>query len=211
MFDELLATLYNTQQSHNYLVDKDGTVKDHTITEIDSPTTYRLYRFLTELEDLLNNSTEVEQILLTLIPKVRQLLTDSYWLQSEYQEPSDSVGWSVKMLYQEPDYPITIQNVVWLPHQSSTIHNHGTWGIVAVISGREKNKLWRKLPSTGDRLELVGEQILVPGDIIAFQPEAIHSVEPVGDEPTITFNLYGVTDFSIRYEFDPITHQAKKF
>ncbi|ELR97691.1 hypothetical protein [Gloeocapsa sp. PCC 73106] len=211
MFDELLATLYNTQQSHNYLVDNDGTVKDCTLETIDSPTTYRLYRFLTDLEDLLNSTANPEKILLTLIPKVRQLLTDSYWLQTDYSEPSRNLGWSVKILYQEPDYPITIQNVAWLPHQTSPIHNHGTWGIVAIISGSEKNKLWRRTSRKSDRLELVGEQILLPGDIIAFNPEAIHSVEPVGDEPTITFNLYGVTNFAARYEFDAVTHKAKNF
>jgi predicted metal-dependent enzyme (double-stranded beta helix superfamily) len=42
-------------------------------------------------------------------------------------------------------------------------------------------------------------------------PDAIHSVESIGNEATITFNLYGVTDFSRRYEFDRVNHTAKKF
>jgi hypothetical protein len=41
-------------------------------------------------------------------------------------------------LYQEDNFPITIQMVAWLPGNISPIHNHGTWGLVAVVSGQEK-------------------------------------------------------------------------
>ncbi len=54
-------------------------------------------------------------------------------------------------------------------------------------------------------------KILLPGDIIGFTPDAIHSVEPLGDEPVITFNLYGVTEYQERFEFNPVTHSAKNF
>ncbi|WP_293073370.1 hypothetical protein [Moorena sp. SIO4A5] len=75
----------------------------------------------------------------------------------------------------------------------SPIHNHGTWGVVAVISGQEKNTFWRRTddPDFCDRIEQVGEKILFPGDIISFTSDGIHSVEAMGDEPTITFNIYG--------------------
>jgi predicted metal-dependent enzyme (double-stranded beta helix superfamily) len=42
-------------------------------------------------------------------------------------------------------------------------------------------------------------------------PDAIHSVEAIGDEPTISFNLYGETDYDQRFEFDPVTCTAKNF
>ena len=42
-------------------------------------------------------------------------------------------------------------------------------------------------------------------------PEAIHSVEALGEEPIITFNIYGETDFSQRFEFDTLTNTAKNF
>ncbi|WP_367142217.1 hypothetical protein [Moorena sp. SIO1F2] len=40
----------------------------------------------------------------------------------------------------------------------SPIHNHGTWGVVAVISGQEKNTFWRRTddPDFCDRIEQVG-------------------------------------------------------
>ena len=181
--------------------------------EREFPEPYRLYRFLSDLDDVLTSTTDDYQRIKRIFPLVRQLLTSSYWLQMEYDEPSPKLGWSVKMLYQEPDYPLTIQMVAWSPGKVSPIHNHATWGIVALIDGIEKNRFWKRSPTAEfpDRLELVGEQILEPGEIIGFVPNAIHSVESVGEEPTISFNLYGQTDYPQRFQFDIVKHSAKNF
>lgn len=174
---------------------------------------YRLYRFLTDLEDILRDIPEDSDRLKAIMPLVRHLLTTSYWLQMEYDQPSPKTGWSVKMLYREPEYPLTVQMVAWQPGGASPIHNHASWGVVALISGEEKNCFWKRSPTAEfpDRLELVGEQILQPGDIIGFMPEAIHSVESVSDEPTISFNLYGKTNYKKRYQFDNTNFTAKNF
>lgn len=202
--------------NHNWLITDDGqrTKFGSTDTDIDAPERiYRLYRFLTDLEDILENEKDDSLRLQEISPLVRKLLTSSYWLQMEYDEPSAQTGWSVKFLYREHQFPLTVQMVAWAPGQVSTIHNHATWGIVALIGGEEKNRLWRRSPTEDQphRLEAVGEQILVPGDIIGFTPGAIHQVEPLGDEPTISFNLYGVTDHKTRYQYDLQTNSAQLF
>jgi len=174
---------------------------------------YRLFRFLTDLEDVLINIPDDLDRLKAIMPLVRNLLTSSYWLQMEYDRPSPKTGWSVKTLYREPEYPLTVQMVAWKPGTSSPIHNHATWGIVALIDGVEKNRFWKRSPTAEfpDRLELVGEQTLEPGEIIGFASNAIHSVESVGEEPTISFNLYGQTDYPQRFQFDIVKHSAQNF
>jgi len=106
-----------------------------------------------------------------------------------------------------------VQTVTFAPGTLSTIHNHGTWGVVAVLKGQEKNTVWRhtKTPDSQDKIEAMGEITLSPGDMISFTPDAIHSVQAIGDEPTVTFNIYGETDPKQRFEFDAVTHNAKKF
>jgi len=42
-------------------------------------------------------------------------------------------------------------------------------------------------------------------------PDAIHRVEALGDEPAISFNLYGETNYEQRFEFDPVNSTAKNF
>ncbi len=174
---------------------------------------YRLYRFLTDVEDILNKTSDERLILQAVRPLVRRLLTSSYWLAGEYKAPDSQRGWSVLTLYDEVDFPLTVQTVVWLPGRTSTIHNHGTWGIVALLDGEEKNSLWQRVGDSNvpNRIEKVGEKRLLPGDMMSFTSQAIHCVEALGNEPTVSFNLYGVTNYDRRFEFDSITHTAKKF
>jgi predicted metal-dependent enzyme (double-stranded beta helix superfamily) len=201
-------------ESQNWLLTKDGNCIALSLDELELPEKpYRLYRFLTELEHILDTVKDSRDRIRVITPLVRKLLTSSYWLQMAYTDPSLELGWSVHFLYEEYEFPLTIQMVAWLPGHVSPIHNHGTWGIVAIISGQEKNRFWQRSsrPGHSSAIEFVGEKILTSGDIIGFTPDAIHSVEPLGAEPVITFNLYGVTDYSQRFEFDPVTHTAKHF
>jgi predicted metal-dependent enzyme (double-stranded beta helix superfamily) len=201
-------------ESSDWLVTENGDCLACNLQESETSTGYyRLYRFLTDVEDILESTKDDRQRLEQIRPLVRRLLTSSYWLQGEYREPNPDTGWSVLMLYDEPEFSLTVQTVVWLPGRVSPIHNHAAWGVVALISGEEKNTFWRRTMDSEfpDRIEKVGEQVLVPGDIISFMPDAIHHVEVMGEEPTITFNLYGKTDYQQRFEFDPITHTAKNF
>jgi len=201
-------------ESSDWLVTENGDCLACNLQESETSTGYyRLYRFLTDVEDILESIKDDRQRLEQIRPLVRRLLTSSYWLQGEYREPNPDTGWSVLMLYDEPEFSLTVQTVVWLPGRVSPIHNHAAWGVVALISGEEKNTFWRRARDSEfpDRIEKVGEQVLVPGDIISFMPDAIHHVEVMGEEPTITFNLYGKTDYQQRFEFDSITHAAKNF
>ncbi len=196
----------------NWLVTDDGTCQSFGTIENEPPErTYRLYRFLTELEDILDTEPDDAARVQAIIPLVRKLLISSYWLQMEHDPPSEKTGWSVKFLYREHEYPITVQMVVWAPGSASTIHNHATWGIVALIGGQEKNIFWRQATDDPKTITPAGEQLLEPGDIIGFTSNAVHRVEPIGDEPTISFNLYGITDYSKRYQYDVETLAAKKF
>ncbi|MEO0539430.1 MAG: cupin [Cyanobacteria bacterium P01_A01_bin.105] len=198
---------------NNWLIDNDGQSHrfEHSpLTEPEQP--YRLYRFLTDLEDILLDELDDHQRLQRIIPLVRQLLTSAYWLQMEFDQPG-AKGWSVRFLYREYGFPLTVQMVAWAPGQQSTIHNHATWGIVALVGGAEKNQLWQRQPSADHPHQIVptGDLTLAPGDIIGFMPGAIHQVKPLGDEPTVSFNLYGVTDKPNRYQFDPTQKTAKRF
>jgi predicted metal-dependent enzyme (double-stranded beta helix superfamily) len=200
--------------NHNWLVTNDGTHRSFGNPEIVEPGRYyRLYRFLTELEDILEIFHDDIGRLEAITPLVRKLLVSSYWLQMEHRDPDPQTGWSVNFLYREHEFPLTVQMVGWLPGRTSTIHNHGSWGIVALVGGQERNRLWRRDPQSDqpDRLELVDEVILNPGDVVALTANAIHSVEALGNEPTVSFNLYGVTNFNDRYEFDLETQTAKRF
>jgi predicted metal-dependent enzyme (double-stranded beta helix superfamily) len=231
----------------NWLVTNDGQCNTDLIVnqaeELTNP--YRLYRFLTDLEDILDRIRDDRLRLQAICPLVRRLLTSSDWLQITPLDPNPETGWDVLMLYDEPFFPLTVQLVAWAPGMTSPIHNHGCWGLVALLSGQEKNTFWRlnrplqKLsprpgrmstpqellqmsndqpsgarepkPEFSAQIEPVSNLLLTPGDIICFMPEAIHHVEAISDEPTISFNLYGETNYDQRFEFDSLQKTAKRF
>lgn len=177
---------------------------------------YYLHRFLTEVEDVLNRGYDDLTGLESLCIVVRRLITNSYWIRTQKPDmPDDAVlsNMPARVLYDEAGYPLTVQTAIAPPGTVSSIHNHGNWGIVAILEGEECNTLWQVTPDNTfpNRVEPVGDLILLPGDIIAFTSDAIHSVKAVGDMPTFSFNLYGETFHSRRFEYDPEAHTAKNF
>lgn len=217
MADKVLPTDYreflnDNQFCENWLVNNQGECQPYFPSldqEFLEP--YRLYRFLTDLENILGMDIDEERRIQAIIPAVRQLLTSADWLHTNYSPPNPQTGWSITSIYEEPNYPITVQTVAWNPGNVSPVHNHASWGIVAIISGEEKNTFWRRSLDNPSRLAKTSEKVLVAGDIVGFTSDAIHCVEPLGKEPCITFNLYGAADFSQRYEFDIVRHTAKNF
>ena len=181
----------------------------HLIEDLTQP--YRLYRFLTDLEDILDHIPDDSLRLQAMCPLVRKLLTSSTWLHMMPLQPDPEIGWEVTVLYNEPFFPLTVQLVAWSPGILSPIHNHASWGLVALLSGQEKNIFWQRSLDSPDKIAPVGEQLLTPGDILCFMPETIHQIEALGDQPTISFNLYGETDYDRRFEFDPIQGTATHF
>ncbi|VXD19708.1 Genome sequencing data, contig C317 [Planktothrix serta PCC 8927] len=174
---------------------------------------YRLYRFLTDLEDILDKISDDRLRLQAICPLVRQLLESSSWLQFAFLEPDPQTGWAVQNLYDEPFFPLTVQLVAWTPGAISPIHNHGSWGVVALLNGEEKNTFWQRSPTAKfpDRIQTIRDHLLTPGDILCLMPNAIHQVEAMTPNPTISLNLYGETYHDLRFEFDPILHTAYNF
>ncbi|MFM5886825.1 MAG: cupin, partial [Dolichospermum sp.] len=116
---------------------------------------YRLYRFLTQVEDVLNHIQEESTQLAKIRTLVRRLIINSYWVQSQFLKPDAQTGISVLLLYDELGFPLTVQTVTFAPGTTSTIHNHGTWGVIAILKGQEKNTFWRRTgnPDFPDKIE----------------------------------------------------------
>ncbi|WP_256678079.1 cupin [Fischerella major] len=145
--------------SQDWLVTDDGKCEasEESAGNLELPIgQYRLYLFLTDLEDILYKWKSDRDRLQAIYPLVRRLLTSSEWLQGEYLEPDPQTGWSVLTLYDEPDFPLTVQTVAWLSGRVSPIHNHATWRVVALISGQERNTLWQRTDNNGG-IKKVGE------------------------------------------------------
>ena len=182
---------------------------------LNSSCPYRLYQFLMELDDIIsvaNREKETEdEYLLKLRHLTRKLIVNTHWISNNI--PISDKEIDISTLYDEPGYPYTLQREIMLPGSSTFIHNHGTWGIVATLQGMQKNILWKSSPTPDypHKIEKTEEKLFKAGDIISFTTNAIHSVEAVGDEPSITLNIYGETDALKRLKFDIIRNLSYRF
>ncbi|MCB1740179.1 MAG: cysteine dioxygenase family protein [Gammaproteobacteria bacterium] len=83
-------------------------------------------------------------------------------------------------------------------------HNHGTWATILLLSGREKNTLYRREPDGS--LRRVSEVVLEPGSILPMRAEAVHVAEGLGDQPAIGLHVYGANVLGVaRSMWDPDT------
>ncbi len=83
-------------------------------------------------------------------------------------------------------------------------HDHGTWASILVLSGQEKNTLYRRDGETG--LKRASEVVLERGSILPMRAEAVHVAECIGDQPAVGLHVYGANVMGTeRYMWDPDT------
>jgi predicted metal-dependent enzyme (double-stranded beta helix superfamily) len=84
-----------------------------------------------------------------------------------------------------------------LPGGTVRPHNHGTWAVVAGLSGCEENTLYERVAGGGEpgMAEIAQSKSvrLHDGESIALLPDDIHSVATPGDVPRRHFHMYGLS------------------
>jgi 3-mercaptopropionate dioxygenase len=121
------------------------------------------------------------------------LLANDGWLAPEHRVASTD-HYTQHLLHVSPSRRLSVVALVWLPGQSTPIHDHVSWCVVGVYEGRERETRYRAVEVGGERwLEPVGEVDAHPGHVEVIVPsrEDIHRVTAVGDGPTISIHIYG--------------------
>jgi predicted metal-dependent enzyme (double-stranded beta helix superfamily) len=96
---------------------------------------------------------------------------------------------------------LTIVNVIWKPGAIIRPHDHRTWAVIGVYTGREDNIFWRR---RGEVIEAAGARNLGAGDVTPLGPDLIHSVVNPLDRLTGAIHVYGGDFFRMeRSEWDP--------
>ena len=91
-----------------------------------------------------------------------------------------------QVFYRSPD--LTLLKVCFPAARRTPPHDHGTWATILLLSGEEKNTLYRV---DNARLRKASEVSLAPGSILNMRADTVHVVECVGDAPTVGLHVYG--------------------
>ncbi len=170
--------------------------------------TYTLSQFVEDLKAITTETTRHGAIIDRVHPLARQLALSKGWLEPLHYECDTKQGFGVHLLHEEPDHTLAVFAVAWLPGRGAPPHNHGTWGIVAGVDGPERNVYWKRLDDGARpgyaKLERAGEEVIGPGEVAAFLPDAIHSVVNETDKITLSLHVYGKhINSTERSQFDP--------
>jgi predicted metal-dependent enzyme (double-stranded beta helix superfamily) len=149
-------------------------------------------------------------------PLLRRLAFSREWVQPHHYACDPVQGFGVHVLHEEKDHTLWVVAFSWLPGRGAPPHDHRTWAVVAGVEGREKNTYWRRLDD-GRRpghaeLAPSGEEIVGPGDVVAFLPDAIHSVTNETERVTLSLHVYGRDLNRVgRSQFDPENQTESPF
>ena len=79
-----------------------------------------------------------------------------------------------------------------MPGQSTPILNHNTWGVIGVVTRREREVRFRR--SESGQLEELETRFNAPGDTaVVIPPRDVHRIEGASADgkPTVSIHVYG--------------------
>jgi predicted metal-dependent enzyme (double-stranded beta helix superfamily) len=110
-------------------------------------------------------------------------------LLSPGQLAGDPGGYQTHLVHAEPDGSFSIVVMVWLPGQRTTVHDHLTWCVTAVLQGTEYEEVYAH---RGDHLEAVARNANPVGTVSGFAPPGdIHQVTNIGSATAVSMHVYG--------------------
>mgnify|MGYP003337119653 CR=1 FL=1 len=99
---------------------------------------------------------------------------------------SGTGGNARQVFYRSPT--ITLLKVCFPNGRRTPPHTHGAWAQILLLSGEEKNTLYRR---ENGRLRKAGEMTLKPGSVLPMLAETAHVAECIGNVPAIGLHVYG--------------------
>ncbi|ALM82732.1 cysteine dioxygenase [Bordetella sp. N] len=145
----------------------------------------------------------------------RVLVATDEWLPQAATVPHPQY-YQQYLLYCDPDERFTVVSFVWGLGQSTPIHDHMTWGVIAMLRGAETGERYAlgELASGGP-MQKQEEAVLRPGDIEFVSPEVgdIHKVSNAcADQVSISIHTYGGNIGRIsRHVYDAASGQPREF
>jgi predicted metal-dependent enzyme (double-stranded beta helix superfamily) len=97
------------------------------------------------------------------------------------------VGGNARQVFYRSPY-LTLLKVCFPGGRRTPPHDHGTWATILLLSGEEKNTLYRR---ENGKLRRASEVTLMRGSVLPMLGETVHVAECIGTAPAIGLHVYG--------------------
>lgn len=157
---------------------------------------YDLQEFLADLDAIVDEpGLDDRGVVGRAGPLLKKLLQDVSWLDPAYCKPQED-GMVQHLLATHPADAYSVVTMVVWPAFSTPIHDHGTWGLVGVFKGMEREERFR-VERIGDpdrvRLTPVRDTVNPPGSVTALvaPDDEVHRISNLSDFPSCSIHVYG--------------------
>jgi 3-mercaptopropionate dioxygenase len=192
-------------------VDFAGTNLDKTGSLEDLEASPRFRGFIEQVTQAVDAKHGGEQALLAHVSDAaHSLVSVDDWLPAGAAVPHPEF-YRQYLLYCDPAERFSVVSFVWGPGQQTPIHDHTTWGVIAMLRGSERGERF----GVGAPMTSFDTSILKSGDVECVSPDIgdIHKVSNVFDDAvSISIHVYGGNIGRIaRHVFEADTGAAKEF
>lgn len=149
-----------------------------------------LLRYIAQVEDILASSADAAVIPARVARPLAELACVRDLLSPE-QRTGQPDKYTRHTLYADPQGRFTVLAIVWMPGQTTPVHGHSAWGVVAVHEGRPTVALYEYEPGYG---ALPGKEICcVPGEVswVRAGIQYPHRIFNADQRVAITLHTYG--------------------
>jgi predicted metal-dependent enzyme (double-stranded beta helix superfamily) len=159
------------------------------------PATYSVEEFAREVEAIIAATSDRRQAAEQIRPRLAHLLARADLLDERYRIAS-AEGRDRYEYYRSADGRLLISGPVFQPGHPTFVHNHNTWGVIAIYTGKQRTTRYLRTDdgATPGRATLVqtSDEVLDQGSIYyLLPPDDIHRIEAV-DEPSLSIHVLGV-------------------
>ena len=124
-------------------------------------------------------------------------------IERALQYVSGTGGNARQVFYRSPQ--LTLLKVCFPSGRRTPPHDHGTWAQILLLSGEEKNTLYKR---EDGKLRKAGEATLNRESILSMRSDTVHVAECLSETPAIGLHVYGGDIFELpRRMWDPETLQ----
>ena len=139
--------------------------------------------------------TAFEDVVRQLEPLLRRALDGPGWTDPRYAVVGDS-GLPGFRYYRNESGSLNIHGVLFRPEYPTPVHDHLTWGIIGVYSGRQRTMRYRHVDedSSPNQCRVVREtdEVLTHGATYPLLPPYdIHRIEVLGPEKGLSIHVLG--------------------
>lgn len=156
---------------------------------------YSLDNYVEDLRRIAGETDDEATIFEQLGPCASRFALNKSWVKPEHYKTDDEQGFGVHLLHEEPDHSLAVFLIAWQPGRGAAAHDHGTWAVVAGIEGNERNVRYKRLDDRSKpgyvELEVKGENMAGPGELVCVKKAGIHAVWNDTDNVTLSLHTYG--------------------